>query len=1210
MNFVKAPTSEHETGAPQASDNSGSKQDFGDINLYSSVGDLDNMRASLDSRNRSRRRHRNDHVFEDSSGLNMGDLSSFGDGDGTFFDRWLTQHGIRTTSGYQSHPVLTDGIPNAAPQYGFKKRDMEWGRNRLIPRSHAGMTDSPHSPRLLHSSSATYSLEELSNIGSHTQRRGFTDRAAGFNEIIDLDDSCSQSSVPSDPQDDNYFGQRARKNFYSYYREMSRMKDRYTTPELEELQRQVVDGESLPDAQPDDESMIMEAYEAASLPKSSHFTNTGKALPLLTIIPKSARNQPVSLDNKLQEVPKDSPRTVFMKELLFHSNELAGRLETMPRSIVIIRKDLTQEINLAHHGMGDQLGIALGRCLSHLPGLARLNLLDNRLTDKSLAIILEAITHMPNLHMLDLGNNKMDEEASEALGEYLRSSTCPLRELGLSRADVDDTECCALMDSLAENKSVTSLDLSHNLIGSQESRNVVMPDFDTGGEAIAELLEKGCQLRKLNLAWNLIGKDTARQLGESLADNETLEEVDFSYNAFGDVGGQAVGDALHSNETLRVLDLSYNSLPCRATFTLAAGLRHNVTLRKLNIHGNPVGEVGGGAMMQVPIDCGERVDIGMKGCNITLRDPMFTMDPLTHLPVEEQDRRLGDGAFNIDCSVPYRRAVGMEVLRMAADRPGFSVSKFNFDGSEINLERFNLEKKLDKNSAQNLILQNAADLADLVDVLWAKYDEDNSGTVERDEIRKLLGDLSLDSSEPAIDRILTTYDVDDSGVLEKDELLEFLEATAQDLRERTKARTVMSKSGERKEFIIPHEGKLEVKITFTPMRDEIPRSTSEDQLMYVVKAARATDNKLEALRLSLGHVRLQVEQAQMFVKELRKDITDRVKVLALVLPFMSSPTHAQLLVKMNLQENYSERRRLENLMGAVYLPIMGIFTGHYELDFGKELDRICMIKLAEVNNFESRMNRFKLQRSDTSQTGNWQNYRNEYWNGTRIAVESKFFDPIPKMGELKFDFVSTQRPTTSVSTISDRRFFSLMAKNEWVVSTNKAREEMFEALEAISRPRMLLRTELDVFALELAICRREQDIPEDDINMHHEINDAERRAAASLALSAEDVAQLRLQEKKKKAKARRRAAAVAASKEADGLGGGVSGGEDTSGDAGSESGTDADEDGELTDDDQEDDELLVEEEDCGSSHGGDHEGKCIVYGRVLPISKLSIDFAN
>lgn len=48
--------------------------------------------------------------------------------------------------------------------------------------------------------------------------------------------------------------------------------------------------------------------------------------------------------------------------------------------------------------------------------------------------------------------------------------------------------------ALATNFSVKALDLSHNMIGEKETYNFVRPDYTTGGEAIAEMLEVHCTL--------------------------------------------------------------------------------------------------------------------------------------------------------------------------------------------------------------------------------------------------------------------------------------------------------------------------------------------------------------------------------------------------------------------------------------------------------------------------------------------------------------------------------------------------------------------------------------------------------------------------------------------------------------------------------------------------------------------------------------------
>lgn len=50
---------------------------------------------------------------------------------------------------------------------------------------------------------------------------------------------------------------------------------------------------------------------------------------------------------------------------------------------------LSFQVNLAHQGMGDVMGKILADCLVELPLMRKLNLRDNRLTDKGLMPIVK-----------------------------------------------------------------------------------------------------------------------------------------------------------------------------------------------------------------------------------------------------------------------------------------------------------------------------------------------------------------------------------------------------------------------------------------------------------------------------------------------------------------------------------------------------------------------------------------------------------------------------------------------------------------------------------------------------------------------------------------------------------------------------------------------------------------------------------------------------
>ncbi|CAM9672569.1 unnamed protein product, partial [Choristocarpus tenellus] len=119
--------------------------------------------------------------------------------------------------------------------------------------------------------------------------------------------------------------------------------------------------------------------------------------------------------------------------------------------------------------MGDTMGRILAESLIGLPLMRELNLRDNRLSDVGLLPIIEAIKLRHDLHALDLSENKLDRQGSRALALYFSDPKATLAKFVLSRADVDDFEAANFVKNMRGNKTLTHLDLSHNLIGSQAS---------------------------------------------------------------------------------------------------------------------------------------------------------------------------------------------------------------------------------------------------------------------------------------------------------------------------------------------------------------------------------------------------------------------------------------------------------------------------------------------------------------------------------------------------------------------------------------------------------------------------------------------------------------------------------------------------------------------------------------------------------------------
>lgn len=85
-------------------------------------------------------------------------------------------------------------------------------------------------------------------------------------------------------------------------------------------------------------------------------------------------------------------------------------------------------------------------------------------------------------------------------------------------------------------------------------------------------------------------------------------------------------------------------------------------------------------------------------------------------------------------------------------------------------------------------------------------------------------------------------------------------------------------------------------------------------------------------------------------------------------------------------------------------------TGHWRIDLGNKMQRSVMMQIIAINNSESDFSKNHSRRGDTSQKGNWYNFRNEMFNGVDITIDKEYIDNLPPTGTLEFDYVSTTRP--------------------------------------------------------------------------------------------------------------------------------------------------------------------------------------------------------
>ena len=782
------------------------------------------------------------------------------------------------------------------------------------------------------------------------------------------------------------------------------------------------------------------------------------------------------------------------------------------------------------------------------------------------------------------------------------------------------------MDALATNKNLTNLDMSNNLIGSDENLNVVNPDLITGGEAIAAMLSRpDCRIKTLNLRWNLIRFNSAVEIGESLAENNSLEHLNLGYNAFGADGGMSLGQSLIENNSLKTLDIRNNNITPQAGFCIAVALRQNELLSSVDLSGNPLGEIGGKTFMSLPMELGDRLSLNLDGCNFKTHDERCWFDPASpsglysnestaardqivrkeQISTESAEIIVGIDPYiphnksltgkaeikdpdairvqleeakhqlhpRLDMSKPYDRAVLIELIRFVAEKDGCALVVPDSKEREVDTNRVEMlmydaddgsveTKKLERVVLTSITEGADTELAELIEngsarEIFRKFDIDGSGEIDRQELGKVFQMLGKgEDNEKDIDRVMTQFDIDGSGSIEEDEFIEFLMQLKDEISEMRTKRMFMAEPGVAVQHQVPwrppSSGKVEFRCIYNPTLSDAGKgkSTDNETLERVLQQVKkTTGDATTMLQMSLSLMRLGPDEAQKVFDELLKVEGDRVKVLKAILPVMANPQQARVFVDINLKDKdpyrsgtkvsvkpkegfgkekvakilevnksnpelltvlfqeggakeeveksmltllgdaavsaETEKRRLQGALGNAYYAIMGIPSGHYKLDMTKETDRMCLQKLAAINNTETSKRR-KARNGDTSQKGNWMNFRNEFFRGKPHTISSWFLDPVPKQGVLEFDYVSTARPDQYVlekdePSLSQGRFLSMVSMAFDIHDKAEEKEEeenykklsklcMYDWMEGVWSPQIRrVGSEGDKFGHELAV---------------------------------------------------------------------------------------------------------------------------------------------
>lgn len=706
---------------------------------------------------------------------------------------------------------------------------------------------------------------------------------------------------------------------------------------------------------------------------------------------------------------------------------------------------------------------------------------------------------------MDLSYNKIDE-SSAVIMDYLRNARCRLKTLVLNGADVDDSECGNLARAIQDNFSITTLSLTNNMIGAAELMNVVDPDLVTGGEALGEMLVSNTTITELDVSWNSIRMDSAITFAESLTTNNTLLILKLAYNAFGDLPTQYLGQALKVNETLKYLDISYNSINPRAATVLANALIQNESLDTLVIDGNVLGEVGAQALVAaVQRASGEKrvLSISFQNCDCTRESgDVFNAANPSGLYRVDLSEPYGQMVAE-ECLYLANYRAGCTLLRLAHVPEGTSQPieiKLVRAGTKTESSRTKIRKQLEKLAKlvldrpsqvatdgvpmlkaildffdlypddgffpeilrvmveicqrRSLMASDAAEFREdytggvLYHIFYAIFqihDVDHSASMDLDEFLSAILYLGVEFDRKYGKKLIRDFDVDKSGTIDDQE---FAMIMVNEFCRTDVARGELVEQNTKKPWSVPVTGELIVEVFYQCESASIYDVSHDEGIHSVIKAIHdaPTTEQREVIfeqATTSPYYFMSAQQALMLFEEMGKHDNSHLTVLSRVLPQLVTSEQCHRFVDSVL--NHDGKFALRVLMGSSYNILMGLPTGHYFFDLRYRQRRIEGRSLSAI--WAEEVKYMRAQGVDTSQRGNYSNFRNETIGGVAIALTSHWFASAPTTGKLRLDYVSTVRPKVGLWPLSNSRFEALkgilelplihkrMKDKEWLTNT-------------------------------------------------------------------------------------------------------------------------------------------------------------------------------
>eukprot|EP00658_Telonema_sp_P-2_P072091 TRINITY_DN61280_c0_g1_i1.p1 TRINITY_DN61280_c0_g1~~TRINITY_DN61280_c0_g1_i1.p1 ORF type:complete len:661 (+),score=162.79 TRINITY_DN61280_c0_g1_i1:127-2109(+) len=219
-------------------------------------------------------------------------------------------------------------------------------------------------------------------------------------------------------------------------------------------------------------------------------------------------------------------------------------------------------------------GICWGLSQNSKTNLRTIELKHNLITQDSGLLLVGCMLSHVGLETMHLAHNPhlservkqnvaspLVQQMAKVLGSGRELHHIRLRELDLSHTGILDAGCAHLFDHMHAQMSLTSVNLSGNLLGLSGSRHLV------------DMVRiPGLPLVFLGLSHCGLTEHCAIRIIKALSERCSIKELDMSHNMLFEQAGLAWGETLSRNSKLRSLNLSHNQLGDAGLLAIANGL--------------------------------------------------------------------------------------------------------------------------------------------------------------------------------------------------------------------------------------------------------------------------------------------------------------------------------------------------------------------------------------------------------------------------------------------------------------------------------------------------------------------------------------------------------------------------------------------------------------------------------------------------------------